>query len=203
MNKTSIHLKRKKERGYKISTNYSNLIRMWAHSFPQLLPEGMWFSSCVDEETLNTVSPSHKNTFCLHSDSRNRTKEAAFTQEIFVTIESRCRWGQHGFTCKPVEMPPSTLLQPAGTVPSQRLAKVSKAFRHNRVLTTHSKLTARLNPGCHCHFRCCRLCFPECNPCPIKPFYTESPKYVQHGLWSNAKAQEKNRNVLRTPQVPP
>lgn len=191
MNKTSIHLKHNKERGYKFSANYSNLIRMWAHSFPQLLPKGMWFSSCVDEETLNTVSPSHKNTFCLHSDSRNRTEEAPFIQEIFGTIESRWRWGQHGFTSKPVEMPPSTLLLSAGTgtVPSQRLTEVSDAFWHSRVFTTHSKLTAHLNPGCHCHFRCCRLCFPGCNPYSIKPFYTESPRYVQHGSWSNAKAQ--------------
>lgn len=79
--------------------------------------------------------------------------------------------------------------------------EAERSFWHSRVVTIHHKLTAHTYPGCHCHFRCCRLSFPECSHCPIKPFYRESPRYVQHGTWSNAKPQQKN--ILRTLQVSP
>lgn len=127
MSKTSIYLKLNEEVGYKFSTNYSNLIRMWVHSFLQLMPEWMWFSSCVGKETLNTLSPSHKNTFCLHSDSRNRSRE-----EVFVTTECRWRWRQPGFTTKPVEIAPFPLLQSAGTVTVPRHRGASDTAEHSQ-----------------------------------------------------------------------
>lgn len=177
MNKTSIHLKCNKEGGYKFSTNYSNFIRMWAHGFLQLMPEWMWFSSCADKETLNAVSPSHKNTFCLHSDSRNRTQEAAFTQEILVTIECRWRCRQHGFTSKP----PFLLLQPAGTATVQRQRKwvepLTQQSTDNPWQTgscTQSWLPLPLQT--------CRLSFPECN------HHTT----LHRGMWNMARDQMQN-----------
>lgn len=48
-----------------------------------------------------------------------------------------------------------------------------------------------------------QVILPRMQALPHQTILHREPRYVQHGRWSNAKPQQKNRNILTTLQVSP